>query len=68
MKILSPLTYQSQERNTGYLDNHTSDSRNVTNSMTFSTKSSNQNVIVFLNNAQATIVEDKSCDFLAVLD
>uniref|UniRef100_A0A4W2ISN7 Uncharacterized protein n=1 Tax=Bos indicus x Bos taurus TaxID=30522 RepID=A0A4W2ISN7_BOBOX len=54
----------------GYFDNWLlkADSRNVTNSMTFATKSSNQNFIIFLNKIQATIVGYKSSDFFAILD
>uniref|UniRef100_A0A8C9AQP3 Uncharacterized protein n=1 Tax=Prolemur simus TaxID=1328070 RepID=A0A8C9AQP3_PROSS len=57
-----------QKRHIGYFDNLKADSRNVTNGMTFSTKSSNQNFIVFLNKVQATIVGYKGCDVLAIRD
>ncbi|KAJ1065628.1 hypothetical protein K5549_020763, partial [Capra hircus] len=53
----------SQKRDTGYFNSLKADSRNVTNSMTFATKSSNQNFIVFLNKIQATIIGYKSSDF-----
>uniref|UniRef100_A0A8C9DRK4 Uncharacterized protein n=1 Tax=Prolemur simus TaxID=1328070 RepID=A0A8C9DRK4_PROSS len=54
-----------QKRDIGYFDNLKADSRNVTNGMTFSTKSMNN---TYLNKVQATIVGHKGCDFLAVLD
>ena len=50
------------------LNNLKADSRDITYSMTLSTKSSNQNFIVFLNEVQATITGHESCDLLAVLD
>uniref|UniRef100_A0A8C9J7R5 Uncharacterized protein n=1 Tax=Panthera tigris altaica TaxID=74533 RepID=A0A8C9J7R5_PANTA len=37
---------QSQKRDIGYFDDLKANSRNVTNSMTFATKSSNQNLIL----------------------
>ncbi|KAJ1061496.1 hypothetical protein K5549_020609, partial [Capra hircus] len=46
----------SQKRDIGYFDNLKADSGNVTNSMTFVTKSSNQNFIIFLNKIQTTII------------
>uniref|UniRef100_A0A8C8UN14 Uncharacterized protein n=1 Tax=Peromyscus maniculatus bairdii TaxID=230844 RepID=A0A8C8UN14_PERMB len=54
----------------GYFNNLKADSRNITYSMTFSTKSSNQNFITdtHLNEVQAAIVGHESCDLLAVLD
>uniref|UniRef100_A0A8I5YT79 Uncharacterized protein n=1 Tax=Pongo abelii TaxID=9601 RepID=A0A8I5YT79_PONAB len=59
---------EGQKRHISYFDNLKADSRNITNSMTFATKSSNQNFIVFLNKVQATVVGYKGCDFLAIID
>uniref|UniRef100_A0A8I3WWH0 Ubiquitin-like-conjugating enzyme ATG10 n=1 Tax=Callithrix jacchus TaxID=9483 RepID=A0A8I3WWH0_CALJA len=42
------ITQQRQKRDIGYFDNLKANSRNITNSMTFATKSSYQNFIVFL--------------------
>ena len=36
--------------------------------MTFTTKSSNQNFIIFLNKIQTTIIGYKGCDLFAILD
>uniref|UniRef100_A0A8I5T3N5 Uncharacterized protein n=1 Tax=Pongo abelii TaxID=9601 RepID=A0A8I5T3N5_PONAB len=57
-----------QKKDIGYFDNLKANSRNITNSMTFLTKSSNQNFMIFLNKVQATITEYKGRDFLAILD
>ncbi|KAG5204271.1 hypothetical protein JEQ12_002247 [Ovis aries] len=51
----SGLSSQKAKKDPGYFDNLKADSRNVTNSMTFGTKSSNQNFIISLNKIQATI-------------
>ncbi|KAI4550504.1 hypothetical protein MJT46_018669 [Ovis ammon polii x Ovis aries] len=53
---LSFLPLYKAKRDIGYFDNLKVDSRNVTNSMTFATKSNNQNFIIFLNKIQATII------------
>ncbi|KAL0621911.1 UPF0764 protein C16orf89 [Plecturocebus cupreus] len=67
---------KGQKRDTGSFDNFKADSRNITNSMTFVTKSSKQNVIVFPNKVQATItghkgwstqIQDRDCFSLIFL-
>uniref|UniRef100_A0A4X2KWW1 Uncharacterized protein n=1 Tax=Vombatus ursinus TaxID=29139 RepID=A0A4X2KWW1_VOMUR len=59
---------QGQKRNICDFYNLEPDSRNITNSMTFSTKSSNQNFIIFLIKVQAAIIGNKGSDFFAVLN
>uniref|UniRef100_A0A8I3PWI1 Uncharacterized protein n=1 Tax=Canis lupus familiaris TaxID=9615 RepID=A0A8I3PWI1_CANLF len=52
--MLTRLPYQ--KRHIGNLDNLKVNSRSVTDSMTFGTKSYNQNFIIFLNKIQTTII------------
>ncbi|ELR47403.1 hypothetical protein M91_21663 [Bos mutus] len=59
--------YKAKKRDTGYFYILKVDSRNVTNSMTFGTKSSNQNFIIFLNKIQATVSGYKRLWFFAIL-
>uniref|UniRef100_A0A8C0EZC2 Uncharacterized protein n=1 Tax=Bubo bubo TaxID=30461 RepID=A0A8C0EZC2_BUBBB len=54
-------TPHRQQRNIGYFDNLEANSRNVTNSVTLPTETSNQNFI-------ATIVGNKRCYFFAILN
>uniref|UniRef100_A0A8C8Y8N1 Uncharacterized protein n=1 Tax=Panthera leo TaxID=9689 RepID=A0A8C8Y8N1_PANLE len=64
----SCLCIRPKERDVGYFDDLKANSRKVTNSMTFATKSRNQNLTVFLNKIQTTIIGYKGGDFLAILD
>uniref|UniRef100_A0A4X2MF02 Uncharacterized protein n=1 Tax=Vombatus ursinus TaxID=29139 RepID=A0A4X2MF02_VOMUR len=59
---------QGQKRNICNFYNLESDSRNITNSMTFFTKSSNQNFVIFLNKVQAAIIGNKGSDFFAIIN
>merc|ERR1712180_210612 len=59
---------QGKQRHVGNFNDLESNTRNVSNSMSFSSETRNQNFIVFFNIVQTTIVGYKSCDFLAVFD
>uniref|UniRef100_A0A4W3H3B5 Uncharacterized protein n=1 Tax=Callorhinchus milii TaxID=7868 RepID=A0A4W3H3B5_CALMI len=61
---------QGQQRYVGYFDHLEANTRNITNSVAFTSKSSNQNFIdlTYLNVVQATIIWYESCDFFAILD
>ena len=50
------------------LDNLETYSGNITDGVTFTTKTSNQDFIVLLYKVQAAILGYECCDFLAVLD
>uniref|UniRef100_A0A8C8XFP7 Uncharacterized protein n=1 Tax=Panthera leo TaxID=9689 RepID=A0A8C8XFP7_PANLE len=57
-----------QGRDPGCFDNVRAKSRNVTDRVTFVTKSTNRNIIIFLRKIQTTIIGHKGCDFLAILN
>lgn len=42
--------------------------RNITDGMTLTTESGDQDLVVFFDESQATVVRDESGDLLAVLD
>uniref|UniRef100_A0A9L0RZ68 Uncharacterized protein n=1 Tax=Equus caballus TaxID=9796 RepID=A0A9L0RZ68_HORSE len=56
-----------QERDIGYVDNPKVDSKNVTDRMTFTTKSCSQNFIVLHSNVQTIVIGYESCEFLVIL-
>lgn len=62
------LFVQGQEGHVGYLDNLKSNTGNITDGMTLTTETSDQNFIVLLNVVQATVPWYECRDFLAVLD
>jgi hypothetical protein len=66
--LLLLLLVESEKRNTGNLDDLETDTRNITNSATLTTETSNQNFVVLIDVVQTTIIGDESGDLLAVLD
>lgn len=51
-----------------YFNNFEANTRNITHCMSFPTEASYKNFIVFVNEIQAAIPRNKSCDFFAVLN
>ena len=58
---------KSEERATGRLDNLESDTRNITLSVTRSTETGNEHLIVLIDETQTAISWHVSSDFLIVL-
>lgn len=65
--ILVFLPLYKAKRRHHYFDSFKVDSRNVTNSMTFATKSSNQNFIISSIKSKQPSLGTKGCDFLPFL-
>lgn len=59
---------QSQQRDVGYLDDLETDTGNITDGVTLTTETGNQNLVVLLNVVQATVTGYESGNLLAVLD
>lgn len=68
MILVIPSCLPQGQRDIGFFNNLKADFRSVTYRMTFSTKSTNQNIIIFLNEVQSTIIGHKHWDLLAILD
>jgi len=62
------LSEESVERHTGNLDDLEANTRDITNGVTLTTETSDENFIVFIGEVQATIARDEGSDLLAVLD
>lgn len=58
---------QSQEGDVGDLDGLELDSGNITDGVTLATETGNEDLVVDLDEVQATVVGDESGDLLAVL-
>lgn len=68
MRLLLLLAEQSKEGGLRDADDLETDSGNITDSVTGTTETSNEDFIVFINVVQATITRDESGDLLTVLD
>lgn len=62
------LSEERVERHTGNLDNLESHTRNITNSVTLTTETSDEDFIVFIGEVQATIARDEGRNLLAIFD
>ena len=59
---------QSDERHTSHLDNLETNTGNITDGVTTTTESSNENFIVLFHKVQATIIGDEGSNLLSVLN
>merc|ERR1712063_151878 len=65
--LLLDLLEEGEKGDTSNLGNLETDTGNITDGVTRSTETSNQNFIVLINKVQATITRDESGDLLSVL-
>ena len=68
MRLLLLLAEQSEKRSLGHADHLETDSRNITHSVTRTTETGNQHLVVLVHVVQATIARNEGSDLLAVLD
>ena len=62
------LSEERVERHTGNLDDLEANTRDITNGVTLTTETSDENFIVFIGEVQATIARGEGSNLLAVLD
>ena len=68
MRLLLLLAEQSEEGGLGHAHHFEADSRNISHSVTRTTESSNQHLVVLIHVVQTTIAGNEGSDLLAVLD
>ena len=68
MRFLLLLAEQSKKRSLRDADNLETDSRNITDSVSGTTESSNQHLVILINVVQATITRNEGSNLLSVLD
>ena len=67
-RLLLLFLVQSPKRYTSHLDDLESDSGNITDGVTLTTETGDQDLVVLLDEVQATVLGDEGRDLLAVLD
>ena len=67
-RFLLLLLVQSQETATGNLDDFESDTRNISDGVTATTETGDQDFVILIDEGQATIIRDEGGDLLTVLD
>ena len=68
MRLFLLLTEQSKEGGLGDANNLETDTGDITDGMTRTTETSNEDFIVFINVVQTTIARNEGGDLLTVLD
>ena len=68
MRLFLLLTEQSKEGGLGDANNLETDTGDITDGMTGTTETSNEDFIVFINVVQTTIARNEGGDLLTVLD
>ena len=68
MRLLLLAAEQSEQRGLGHADDLETDSGNISHSVTGTTETSNEHLIVLINEVQTTIARDEGSDLLSVLD
>ena len=68
MRLLLLSTEESKQRCLGHADDLETDSGNISHSVTGTTETSNEHLIVLINEVQTTIARDESSDLLSILD
>ena len=68
MRLLLLSTEESKQRGLGHADDLETDSGNISHSVTGTTETSNEHLIVLIDEVQTPIARDEGGDLLSVLD
>ena len=70
---LSPWSFllsreEGEEGDVGNLDNLETDAGNISDSVTLTTESGDEDFVIFFDKVETTVIGHEGCDLLAVLD
>ena len=68
MRLLLLAAEESEQRGLGHADDLETDSGNISHSVTGTTETGNEHLVVLINEVQTTIARDESSDLLTILD